>query len=153
MPTSHSGIARDWNSRSFGTPRFDSWCGRFFLHKFKYDFVWLNTMKKFIVIYHANESAMEQMGKSSPEESKEGMKKWMDWAEKCGDGLVDMGSPLGNGWNMKSSSKSSKGVVGYSILQAEDMDAAKKMLEGHPHMEWNEGCEIEVHECLPMPEY
>ena len=28
MPGSHSGIARDWKSRPFGAPRFDSWSGR-----------------------------------------------------------------------------------------------------------------------------
>jgi hypothetical protein len=27
----------------------------------------------------------------------EGMKAWMMWAEKCGDRLVDFGTPLANG--------------------------------------------------------
>ena len=26
-----------------------------------------------------------------------GMEPWMAWAERCGDGLVDMGTPLGGG--------------------------------------------------------
>ena len=30
-PTSHNGIAQDWNSWPLGAPRFDSWCGRFIL--------------------------------------------------------------------------------------------------------------------------
>ena len=30
------------------------------------------------------------------------------------------------------------------------MDGALALLEGHAHLGWAEGCEIEVHECLPM---
>jgi hypothetical protein len=110
-------------------------------------------MKKFIVIYHVNASAMEKMGKGTPEETKEEMEKWMTWAKKCGDGLVDLGSPLGNGAKVNSSGSapSERGVVGYSILQAEGMEAAQEMLKEHPHLGWNEGCDIDIHECLPMP--
>jgi hypothetical protein len=50
------------------------------------------------------------------------------------------------------SSPSESNVVGYSILQAENMEAAKEMLKGHPHLGWADGCSIEVHESLPMPE-
>jgi hypothetical protein len=112
-----------------------------------------DTMKKFIVLYHANQSAMEQMGKSTPEETKKGMEKWHEWAKSCGDGLVDLGNPLGNCQKINSQGKSPSEVtiVGYSILQAEDMEKAKALLKGHPHLGWNEGCDIEVHECLPLP--
>lgn len=112
-------------------------------------------MKKFIVIYYISKDAAEKMKDYSQEEQKEGMKKWMEWAKKCGDGLVDLGSPLGNAQiiNDKGSSQSHKEVAGYSILQAENMEKAKEMLEGHPHLGWNEGCEIEINECLPMPEH
>jgi len=34
-------------------------------------------MKKFIVIYHAPGSAMEQMQNATPEEMKKGMEPWM----------------------------------------------------------------------------
>ena len=46
-------------------------------------------MKKYIVIYHAPMSAMEQMQNTPPEEAKKGMEMWMQWAAKCGDHLVD----------------------------------------------------------------
>jgi len=110
-------------------------------------------MKKFIVIYHAPVSAMEQMADASPEDMKKGMEPWMDWAKKCGSGLVDMGIPLGGGQKLtkSGSSPSDKNVVGYSILQAEDMEGAKALLKGHPHLEWTAGCEIEVHESMPLP--
>jgi hypothetical protein len=110
-------------------------------------------MKKFIVLYHANEAAAAKMAQATPEDMKEGMKPWMEWAEKCGDGLVDMGTPLGNGQKVTTdgSAASDKAVVGYSILQAEDMDAAKAMLSHHPHLAWTDGCEIEVHESMELP--
>jgi len=96
---------------------------------------------------------LEQMSDASPEDMAEGMKPWMAWAEKCGDGLVDMGTPLAGGQSLSKTvvSPSDKGVVGYSILQAENMEAAQALLEGHPHLEWAAGCDIEVHEAMPLP--
>jgi hypothetical protein len=29
--------------------------------------------------------------------------------------------------------------------------SAKGLLEGHPHLEWDGTCEIEVHEVMPLP--
>ena len=110
-------------------------------------------MKKFIVVYYASVEAMEKMKDSSPEEMKKGMEPWMAWAAKTGDGLVDLGTPLMGGQKVSKSgsSPSDKNVMGYSILQAEDMQGAQALLEGHPHLEWASGCEIEVHESMPMP--
>ncbi len=54
-------------------------------------------MSKYIVIYHAPAEVMAQMANATPEEREEGMKPWMAWAEKCGDQLVDLGTPL-VGW-------------------------------------------------------
>ena len=110
-------------------------------------------MKKFIVLYYAPVEALEKMQGMTPEQHTEGMKPWMAWMEKCGDRLVDKGAPLGNGQKVTSggSSPSESKVIGYSILQAEDMEAAKKMLDGHRHLGWAEGCEIEVYEAMPMP--
>ena len=110
-------------------------------------------MKKFIILYYADMSAMEQMNKSTPEEMKKGMEAWNNWAKGCGKLLLDLGSPLGNGMvlTQKGSSKSDSQVGGYSILQAGSMDDAKKLLSNHPHLGWDGGCRIEVHESLPMP--
>jgi len=97
---------------------------------------------------------MQQSADSSPEEMEKGMEAWMAWAEKCGDSLVDMGSPLANGLTLGmdgSHVPSDRAVVGYSILQAENMDEARSLLKDHPHMGWNAACQIEVHESLPVP--
>lgn len=111
-------------------------------------------MKKFIVLYHAPAKAMQETANSTPEEMKKGMEQWMQWAQKCGDKLVDMGTPLEGGQKLNasgSSEPSKKEVVGYSILQANDMNEAKSLLQGHPHLMWRNDCEIEVHESMPLP--
>ena len=110
-------------------------------------------MKKFIVIYHAPASFAEQAAQASSEDMQKGMEQWMAWAAKTGDALVDFGTPLAGGQRLSKSgnSPSDKGVAGYSILQAEDMQGATALLEGHPHLEWGAGCEIEVHESMPPP--
>jgi len=81
------------------------------------------------------------------------MKPWMAWAEKCGSKLVDVGTPLVGGQSLKpdgSSEPSSREVTGYSVLEADSMDEAKSLLEGHPHLAWTGGCDIEVHESVPL---
>ena len=109
-------------------------------------------MKKYIVLYHAPISFLKGMENSTPEEGKKEMESWMAWAKMCGKNLVDMGTPLVGGTKLsnKSSNPSKRNVVGYSILQAENMKAAKKLLKNHPHLKWKNGCEIEVHEAMPM---
>lgn len=110
-------------------------------------------MKKFIVTYHAPIEALAKMGEATPEQREEGMKPWMAWAEKCGDQLVDLGSPLMGGLKLSpngSSTTSAREVCGYSILQADSMENAKSLLDGHPHLSWMGECEIEIHESMPM---
>jgi len=89
----------------------------------------------------------------SPEDMKKGMEAWMKWAEKCGEHLVDFGAPLGprQQINTSGTSPSKTEVTGYSILQADSMAEAEGLLKGHPHLEWADGCLIEVHEKMPLP--
>ncbi len=110
-------------------------------------------MKKFIVLYHAPAEAMAQMATATPEEKEAGMKPWMEWMAKVGDKLVDGGSPFMPGERISadgSVKQSTNEVTGYSILEAEDLAAAKSHLKDHPHLQWWEGCAIEVFECIPM---
>jgi len=107
-----------------------------------------------MVIYHASNDVMKQMESSTPEDQKKGMEAWMVWAQKCGTHLVDLGNPLMNGLALSPDGKSqlsNKGVRGYSVLQAENMEEAKALLKGHPHLAENADCSIEVHEAMPVP--
>jgi hypothetical protein len=40
---------------------------------------------------------------------------------------------------------------GYSILQAEDLNAAVALMDGHPHFMSGEGATIQIHETLEIP--
>ncbi|MHC6222420.1 YciI family protein [Arthrobacter sp. MMS24-S77] len=110
-------------------------------------------MKKFVVLYNAPQSAESAMAESTPEAAAEGMKLWTDWATRAGDGIVDLGTPLGAGKIVGNSgvSDAETGVGGYSVLQAEDMDGALKLLEGHPHFLMAPEASIHVYEQLDIP--
>ncbi len=112
-------------------------------------------MKKFLVLYKAPLDAMAQTSAMTPEQQAKGMEMWMLWAKKCGDRLVDMGSPLTNATQISPGDKistSKNQFAGYSVLKAEDMDGAIALLKGHPHTSgWNAEAIIEVHESMPLP--
>ncbi len=110
-------------------------------------------MKNFILIYHAPAEAMKRMAEATPEQKAEGMKPWMTWKEKMGSKLTDLGTPLMPGVKLLpdgSTQHSEKEVTGYSIIQASDIEEAKNILKDHPHLNWSGGCDIELHECIPL---
>ena len=88
----------------------------------------------------------------SQAEMQEGMEQFQTWMAKCGDSLVEVGSPLGAGVTSSregdAPTPTEGGITGYSIIEAADMDEALELLEGHPHLGWHKSCEIEVHEFL-----
>ncbi len=111
-------------------------------------------MKNFLVLYHAPAEAMAQTAALTPEQQSKGMEAWMAWSQRVGDRLVDMGSPLMNGKELRgngSENDSTKNVSGYSLLRAESMEEAQSLLEGHPHLGWNDQATIEIHETMPLP--
>lgn len=111
-------------------------------------------MKKFVITYNAPIDAAWKTAESTPEEMEEGMKAWMAWAQKCGDKLVDFGTPLGNGVTLGPGGSwvsSESRIIGYSILQSDSLEEARDLLKDHPHLDWNAACEIEVHESLAVP--
>lgn len=112
-------------------------------------------MKKFVVLYFATPEANKAMAAATPKQQAKGMESWMKWAQKCGDQLVEMGAPLGNGQSISidgTAKKSRKNVSGYSIIQAETLDKARKLLKGHPHLKAHAECSIDLNEVIPMPE-
>ena len=110
-------------------------------------------MNKYIVLYYAPASATDQMDNLTPEQMAEGMAPWMAWMQNCGDALVDPGAPLGGGVNVAASgdaAPSDKNLTGYSILQAASIEVAQALVAGHPHFGFGPGCEVEVHEAMPI---
>ncbi len=103
-------------------------------------------MTNYILAYHAGKMP------ESPEEGAEHMAKWEAWADGLGDALVNKGTPLGNSKTVSSSGVTDGGgenpLMGYSILKAENIDAAVKMVEGSPHV--NYGGTMVVAEMMEM---
>ena len=106
-------------------------------------------MQKYLVLYRSPASAREQMANASPEQAQAGMEAWMAWSKRAGEAVVDLGSPLGDAANL-GATPSSEPIGGYSILQADSLEAVKRVLEGHPHLHMP-GASIEVLEFLGMP--
>ena len=82
-------------------------------------------MTKYVFMYHAPQTPADA-APPSPEQMEAGMGEWNAWAGKVGDGMVDFGTPLAGGVRVttEGTTPSDRQVVGYSIIEAVDMDAA-----------------------------
>ncbi len=83
-------------------------------------------MKKFVLIYHGYET-------STPEV----LEAWRIWFQRRAVSFVDVGSSFGPGrqitnYRTVEMSLSSNPASGYSIVNAEHIDAAEQLLEGCP---------------------
>ncbi|MEO8517786.1 MAG: hypothetical protein ABI438_01300 [Dermatophilaceae bacterium] len=109
-------------------------------------------MAKYIFIYHAPMTPAEATP-PTPEQMEAVMGQWNDWAAKVGDALTDFGTPLAGGTRVttEGTSPSTREVAGYSILEADNFDAALDLARIHPHLNMPGGCEIEVHEAQAVP--
>jgi hypothetical protein len=106
-------------------------------------------MKKFLVLYRSNTPSSERMAHATPEQNQAVMAAWRGWAQRAAASLVELGAPLATPTVLKGSA--APGFVGgFSIVQAESADAAKKIFDGHPHFE-HPGNSIELFEHLAMP--
>ncbi len=76
----------------------------------------------------------------TPEAIKEVMDKWGAWMGSLGDKLVDGGAPLGEKQILGGGADTK--VNGYSIVEAESIDAAKALADAHPHLEAGGGIEV-----------
>ncbi|HKJ57497.1 MAG TPA: YciI family protein [Nitriliruptoraceae bacterium] len=109
-------------------------------------------MPKFVYVYHAP-APPPDAPQPSPEQMAEVMEAWNQWAGGLGDRLLDFGTPLAEGVRVTAdgTSASDRDVTGYSIIEADDLDAAVALAADHPHLQMPGGCEIEVHEAQAVP--
>jgi len=106
-------------------------------------------MKKFILLYKGPATPMDQM---TPEMGEKIKADWESWMGKVGSALVDMGSPMAKGKAVVDDG--SEGIVtdlnGYSIVEADNLDAAVQLVDGHPFLSDKSGkFSVEVFELLP----
>ena len=102
-------------------------------------------MSNYIFAYHGGKMP------ESPEERAKLMAKWKAWIGGLGHAVVNLGTPLGKSKTVSSGGVSDDGgsnpLTGYSIVNADSMDAAVEMAKGCPHLEHGT---IEVAEEMEM---
>ena len=103
-------------------------------------------MSNYIIAYHGGRKP------ESPEEGAKHMAKWKAWVGGLGDAVVNPGTPLGKSKIVSSSGVSDDGgpnaMSGFSIVKADNMDAALEMAKGCPFLEL--GGTLEVAEVMEM---
>jgi hypothetical protein len=75
------------------------------------------------------------------------------WREKVGAALVDVGSPFGSSASVRDDGTegTAADLIGYTIIEAHDLAAAKAFTDGLPFLSNSDGnCAVEIFELLPM---
>lgn len=99
-------------------------------------------MANYLLVYHGGKMP------ESPEEGAKIMKAWTDWFGVLGGALVDGGNPVSKVKTIASNGTVSDGGVnpssGYSVIKADNLDAAVALAKACPVLEG--GASIEVAE-------
>ena len=107
-------------------------------------------MAKFIYLYRGPAAAMSDL---TPEQGAQRMAAFGAWMEKVGPALVDVGSPFGSSASVRDDGTegSAGDLLGYTIVEAADLAAAKAFTDGLPFLSGGDGtCVVEIFELLPM---
>ena len=107
-------------------------------------------MSKFLFLYRGPATPMEDF---TPEQSAEQMQAWGAWMGKVGSALADPGSPFGAraAVSDNGSSPAPSDQNGYTIVEAESLDAARALTDAHPFLSEGKGrFTVEIFELVPM---
>ena len=103
-------------------------------------------MPNYIIAYRGGEKP------ASPEEGAAQMGKWKTWVENLGDAVVNPGTPLSQTRFVRtdgvSDAPAADAMSGYSVVKADDMDAALKIAGACPFLET--GGTLEVAQMMEM---
>ena len=102
-------------------------------------------MAKFVYVYAGGRRA------ETPEAQEQQMQAWTTWLGGLGDAVTDVGNPFGASASVKSGGSSAgavTGLGGYTIIDAESLDAATARADGCPIL--SSGGSVEVYEALAM---
>jgi hypothetical protein len=104
-------------------------------------------MAKFIYLYRGPAPDL------TPEQGAERMAAFAAWMENVGAALVDAGSPFGSSAAVRDdgTDASAGDLMGYSIVEAADLAAAKAFTDGLPFLSDGDGkCAVEIFELLAI---
>ena len=104
-------------------------------------------MAKFIYLYRGPVPDL------TPQQGAERMAAFAASLEKVGPALVDGGSPFGASASVRDDGTEGTAgdLIGYTIIEADDLTAAKAFTDGLPFLSDCAGhCAVEIFELLPM---
>jgi YCII-related domain len=104
-------------------------------------------MAKFIYLYRGPRPDL------TPEQGADRMAAFAAWMEKLGPALLDVGSPFGASATVRDDGTdgTAGNLIGYSIVEADDLGAAKGFTDGLPFLADRDGqSAVEIFELLPM---
>jgi hypothetical protein len=107
-------------------------------------------MAKFIYLYRGPAAVTSGL---TPEQGAERAAAFGAWMEKAGPALVDVGSPFGASASLRDDGTEGTpgGLIGYTVVEADDLAAAKALTDGLPFLAGSDGkCTVEIFELLPM---
>ncbi len=107
-------------------------------------------MARYIYLYRGPATPMADF---TSEQSAEQMRAWGEWMGRVGSALVDGGAPFGDRSAVgdDGSSPAPSDLNGYTIVEADSLDAARALVDGHPFLSDGKGqFTIEIFELVPM---
>ena len=104
-------------------------------------------MAQFIIVYLGGDQP------SSPEKDVEHRSNYMDWLSSLGDAVISPANPLKNTCTVNAdgivTNASSTTMSGYTLIEADSMDAALSVAKACPFLDI--GGSLEVSELIMMP--
>jgi hypothetical protein len=107
-------------------------------------------MAKYLLLYRGPASDPSSM---SAEAQAEMMDAWTAWMGKVATSIADQGNPFGNRTAVSDKGGATKPAElnGYTIVEAESLDAAEALTDGHPFLSEGKGrFAIDIFELAPM---
>lgn len=107
-------------------------------------------MAKFIYLYRGPATPVSEL---TPEQGAARQAAFGAWMEKVGKALIDVGRPFGASASVRDDGTegTAGNLIGYTIVEADDLAAAKALTEGLPFLSGSAGtCAVEIFELLPM---
>jgi hypothetical protein len=107
-------------------------------------------MAKYLYLYRGPATPMDQF---TPEQSAEQMEAWGQWIGRLGQALVDVGAPFGarSALADDGTSPAPGDLNGYSIVEADGVEAARALADKHPFLTEGKGrFSVEIFELVPM---
>ena len=106
-------------------------------------------MGKFVIIYSGGGGMA-----AAPEERERIMAEWGAWYGRMGAAIVDGGAPFAASKHFTSAGVGGDGPLGdtpasgYTIIEADSLDAAAAACAEHPHL--NHGGQVQIYQAIDM---